>query len=33
MLTYKESDIDPILNICRGAKVQITGKNFEPDWG
>ena len=29
----KESDIDPILNICRGAKVQITGKNFEPDWG
>ena len=29
----KESDIDPMLNICRGAKVQITGKNFEPDWG
>jgi hypothetical protein len=29
----KESDIDPILNICRGAKVQITGKNFVPDWG
>jgi ABC-type cobalamin/Fe3+-siderophores transport system ATPase subunit len=29
----KESDIAPVLNICRGAKVQITGKNFEPDWG
>jgi hypothetical protein len=21
------------LNVCRGAKVQISGKNFEPDWG
>lgn len=29
----KDYDIDPILNICRGAKVQISGKNFEPDWG
>lgn len=29
----KESDIEPILNICRGARVQIRGKNFEPDWG
>jgi hypothetical protein len=29
----KETDIEPMLNICRGAKVQITGKNFEPDWG
>lgn len=29
----KDSDIDPILNICREAKVQLTGKNFEPDWG
>ncbi len=22
-----------MLNICREAKVQISGKNFEPDWG
>jgi hypothetical protein len=29
----KDYDIDPILNICRAAKVQISGKNFEPDWG
>ncbi len=29
----KESDVEPILNICRAAKVQITGENFEPDWG
>ena len=29
----KESDIEPMLNICRGAKIQITGKIFEPDWG
>jgi hypothetical protein len=29
----RQSDIDPVLNICRGARVQITGKNFEPDWG
>jgi hypothetical protein len=29
----KESDIDPVLNISHGAKVQITGKNFEPVWG
>ena len=29
----KQSDIDPVLNICRGARVQIMGKNFEPDWG
>jgi hypothetical protein len=29
----KQSDIDAVLNICRGARVQITGKNFEPDWG
>jgi ABC-type cobalamin/Fe3+-siderophores transport system ATPase subunit len=29
----QESDIEPILNICRQARVQITGKNFEPDWG
>jgi len=25
----RELDIDPILSICRGAKVQITGKNFD----
>ena len=25
--------IPSVVNICRGAKVQITGKNFEPDWG
>jgi len=29
----QENDIDPIVNICRGAKVQLMGKNFEPDWG
>jgi hypothetical protein len=29
----KESSVEPILNICRGATVQISGKNFEPDWG
>ena len=28
-----ESSVEPILNICRGARVQISGKNFEPDWG
>lgn len=28
-----ESDMNPILNICRGAKVQLNGKNFESDWG
>jgi hypothetical protein len=29
----KDNDIEPILNICQGAKVQISGKNYEPDWG
>ena len=29
----QENDIDPIVNICRGAKVQLMGRNFEPDWG
>ena len=29
----KESDIDPVLNCCRETRVQLTGKNFEPDWG
>ncbi len=29
----KESDIDPVLNTFRGAKVQIADRNFEPDWG
>jgi hypothetical protein len=29
----KDNEIQPILNICREAKVQISGKNFEPDWG
>ncbi len=24
----KQSDIDPVLNICRGARVQIIGKNL-----
>lgn len=28
-----ESSVEPILNICQGARVQISGKNFEPDWG
>ncbi len=23
----------PVVNICRGAKVQLMGRNFEPDWG
>jgi hypothetical protein len=39
-ITYKghakcltiQSDIDLVLNIWRGACVQITGKNFESDW-
>ena len=25
--------IPAVVNICRGARVQLTGKNFEPDWG
>jgi len=29
----KESDIDPVLNCCWETRVQLTGKNFEPDWG
>jgi len=29
----KDNDIEPVTNICRGAKVQLMGKNFEPDWG
>jgi hypothetical protein len=29
----QDSDIEPVLNICREAKVQLMGKNFEPDWG
>jgi hypothetical protein len=29
----KECDIDAILNCCREARVQLTGKNFEPDRG
>jgi hypothetical protein len=29
----KESDIDPVLNCCQETRVQLTGKNFEPDWG
>lgn len=40
-ITYKgiakcmrnETSINSSLNVCRGAKVQISGKNFEPDWG
>jgi hypothetical protein len=28
-----DNDIQPITNLCREAKVQICGKNFEPDWG
>ena len=29
----KESSVEPILNICWGARMQISGRNFEPDWG
>jgi hypothetical protein len=29
----KECNIDPILNCCHESRVQLTGKNFEPDWG
>jgi hypothetical protein len=29
----QDSDIESVLNICREAKVQLMGKNFEPDWG
>jgi len=28
-----DNDIQPIISLCREAKVQICGKNFEPDWG
>jgi ATP-dependent exoDNAse (exonuclease V) alpha subunit len=28
-----QTAIPSVVNICRGAKVQLTGKNFEPDWG
>ena len=28
-----QNAIPTTVNICRGAKVQLTGKNFEPDWG
>jgi hypothetical protein len=27
-----ESTVETILNICQG-RVQISNKNFEPDWG
>jgi hypothetical protein len=29
----KECDIDSVLNCCHEVRVQLTGKNFEPDWG
>jgi hypothetical protein len=29
----QDSGIESVLNICREAKVQLMGKNFEPDWG
>ena len=28
-----QNAIPSVVNICRGAKVQIAGKNLEPDWG
>ena len=28
-----QNAIPAVVNICRGAKVQLTGRNFEPDWG
>ena len=29
----KECDIDSVVNCCCEARVQLTGKKFEPDWG
>ena len=29
----QDNQIEPVSNICRGAKVQLAGRNFEPDWG
>ena len=29
----QQTAIPSVVNICRGARVQIAGKNFEPDWG
>lgn len=32
-LHFKDHPAPLITNICRGARVQITGRNLEPDWG
>jgi hypothetical protein len=29
----KECDIDPVLNCCYEARVQLNGKKIETDWG
>jgi hypothetical protein len=29
----QDNEIEPVSNICRGAKVQLAGRNFDPDWG
>ena len=30
---FRDDQAPKVTNICRGAKVQISGRNFEPDWG
>jgi uncharacterized protein (DUF1697 family) len=30
---FKKHDLPFVTTICRGAKVQITGRNLEPSWG
>ena len=30
---FRDDQAPKVTNICRGARVQITGRNFEPDWG
>jgi len=30
---FKKDDLPFVTTICRGAKVQVTGRNLEPSWG
>jgi len=30
---FKDNPVPIITNLCRNARVQITGRNLEPDWG
>jgi len=29
----QDNEIEPVSNKCRGAKIQLAGRNLEPDWG